>query len=205
MISLTPSLNRLVKQLSKFPGIGEKTALRLAYFVLKSETFNRELTEAFELVKEKIKICSKCFAYTEEVSICSICCDQSRTSHILCVVEDASDIFRVESSGVFFGKYHVLQGSLSPLEGIQPEDLTIEALVQRVIDSQQKEKDSLQEIIFALDADLEGDTTALYISKILQPYEIKITRLASGVPFGTDIDYIDNRTLGRALENRVQL
>ena len=205
MTSLTPSLNQLVKQLSKLPGIGEKTALRLAYFILKSKTLNEELVQALELVKEKIKTCSECFAYTEELSICSICRDHSRTSHTLCVVEDASDIFRVESSGVFRGKYHVLQGSLSPLEGIRPEDLTIDALVQKVIDAQQKKKDPLQEIIFALDADLEGDTTTLYISKILTPYKIKITRLASGVPFGTDIDYIDNRTLGRALENRVQL
>ena len=203
MISLTPSLDQLVKQLSKFPGIGEKTALRLAYFILKSKTFNRELTEAFKLVKEKIKTCSECFAYTEEVSICPICSDQNRPSHTLCVVEDASDIFRVESSGVFRGRYHVLQGSLSPLEGIQPKDLTIDALLQRVMNSQKA--DPLKEIIFALDADLEGDTTALYISKMLHTYEIKITRLASGVPFGTDIDYIDNRTLGHALENRVQL
>ena len=204
MIYLTPSLDQLIKQLSKFPGVGEKTALRLAYFILKSKTFNKELTEAFKLVKEKIRTCSECFAYTEEVSICPICSNQNRPTHTLCVVEDASDIFRVESSGVFHGKYHVLQGSLSPLEGIQPEDLTIDALLQRVAHSQ-KANDPLKEIIFALDADLEGDTTALYISKMLQSYEIKITRLASGVPFGTDIDYIDNRTLGRALENRVQL
>ena len=202
-MSLPPSLDRLVKQLSKFPGIGEKTALRLAYFALKSETFNAELTQAFRSVQENIKTCSECFAYTEKVSICQICSDQNRLSHTLCVVEDASDIFRVEASEVFRGKYHVLQGSLSPLEGIQSEDLTINALVQRVIRLAQE--GVLQEIILALDADLEGDTTALYISKLLQSYKIKITRLAYGVPFGTDIDYIDNRTLGCALDNRVQL
>ena len=112
MISLTPSLDQLVRQLSKFPGIGEKTALRLAYFILKSKTFNKELTEAFKLVKEKIRTCSECFAYTEQVSICPICSDQKRPSHTLCVVEDASDIFRVESSGVFSRKISCSSGQL---------------------------------------------------------------------------------------------
>ncbi len=202
MMSSTPSLEQLVGQLCKFPGIGEKTAQRLAYFVLKSKTFNSELTEALKLVQDKIQTCLECFAYTEETSLCSICKDPARLSHTLCVVEDASDIFRVEASGVFHGKYHVLQGCLSPLEGIGANDLTIDALVGKVA---QAEKNFFKEIILALDADLEGDTTALYISQMLQSYNIKMTRLASGVPLGTDIDYIDNRTLGRALENRVQM
>lgn len=200
----TPSLDRLVKELCKFPGVGEKTALRLAYFVLKSKTFNADLTNAFVSVKDKIQTCSKCFAYTEEVGICRICQDLHRSDDVICVVEDASDITRIEESGVFYGKYHVLGGSLSPLEGIHPEDLTIKALIQRVMDLQTAHT-PIKELILALDADLEGDTTALYLSKQLQPYKIKITRLAHGVPFGTDIDYIDNKTLGRALENRVQL
>ncbi len=195
-----PSLDKLVSELSKLPGIGEKTAQRLAFYILKSSpSLNLGLRESLKGVAENIHPCPVCFSYTEESSECRICLDPSRDHDKVCVVEDPSDIARIESSGAFHGKYHVLLGSISPLEGIQPEDLKIQDLVQRIDSSSE-----IKEVILALDADLEGDTTALYLSRLLSE-KVRITRIAHGVPFGTDIDYIDQRTLGRALENRVEL
>ena len=200
-MSQTPSLDRLVKELSKLPGIGEKTALRLAYFILrKGSQTSIGLQEALYAVNENIRLCSECFSYTEESDLCRICSDSHRDLSSLCVVEDPSDIEKVERAGVFQGRYHVLQGAISPLDGVQPENLKIEELIERINDSD----GLINEVILALDADLEGDTTALYLAKRLQG-KVRITRIAHGVPFGGDIDYIDQRTLGRALENRVEL
>jgi recombination protein RecR len=193
-----PSLSKLVHELSRLPGIGPKTAQRLAYHILRSDTeFVLSLRDALKSVKEKIHDCPVCYSFTEEDGACHLCTDPSRNDLSLCVVEDPSDIERIESSGAFRGRYHVLHGAISPLDGVHPQDLKIQALLDRVSEG--------QEVILALDADLEGDTTVLYLAKILKDMKIKTSRIAHGVPIGGDIDYIDFRTLGRAIENRIQV
>jgi recombination protein RecR len=205
MIQKIPSLNKLVHELSRLPGVGPKSAQRLAYHILRSpQEFVLSLRDALKQVKEKIHECPVCFSFTEEDGACHFCTDVMRSDDVLCVVEDPADIERVESSGVFRGRYHVLHGALSPLDGITPQDLKIEALLDRVqpgLDGELR----IREVILALDADLEGDTTVLYLAKILKDMNIKTSRIAHGVPIGGDIDYVDYRTLGRAIENRVQV
>jgi recombination protein RecR len=205
MIQKIPSLNQLVHELSRLPGIGPKTAQRLAYHVLRSpDEFVQSLRDALKGVKEKIHDCPLCFSFTEEDGLCHFCSDPMRSNDSLCVVEDPADIERVESSGVFRGRYHVLHGAISPLDGINPQDLKIQALLDRLQPDENGQRE-VQEVILALDADLEGDTTVLYLAKILKDMNIKTSRIAHGVPIGGDIDYIDYRTLGRAIENRVQV
>lgn len=206
MIQHVPSLDRLVNELAKLPGIGPKTAQRLAYHILRSPaSYNEALCLALENIKNSVRECTKCFSFTENDDLCHYCEDPQRQDDTLCVVEDPADIARIDSSGVFRGRYHVLHGAIAPLDGITPKDIRLEPLFARIQD------ESIREIILALDADLEGDTTVLYIVKHLQKQAeqgsnpIKITRLAHGIPIGGDIDYIDHRTLGRALENRVEL
>lgn len=205
MLQKIPSLNKLVHELSRLPGVGPKTAQRLAYHLLRSPNeFVQSLRDALKGVKEKIHECPVCFSFTEEADSCHFCSDLMRTNEVLCVVEDPADIERVESSGVFRGRYHVLHGALSPLDGINPQDLKIQALLDRLSPKDDGEPE-VKEVILALDADLEGDTTVLYLAKILKDMNIKTSRIAHGVPIGGDIDYIDYRTLGRAIENRVQV
>jgi recombination protein RecR len=205
MIQKIPSLNQLVHELSRLPGFGPKTAQRLAYHILRSPNeFVQSLRDSLKGVKEKIHECPVCFSFTEEEEACHFCLDPHRTNESLCVVEDPADIERVESSGVFRGRYHVLHGAISPLDGVNPQDLKIQALLDRLAPNAQGERE-VQEVILALDADLEGDTTVLYLAKILKDMNIKTSRIAHGVPIGGDIDYIDYRTLGRAIENRVQV
>lgn len=210
MIQHVPSLERLVNELAKLPGIGPKTAQRLAYFILRSSgTYTEALRAALENVKAAVHECPKCFSFTENVNLCHYCEDSKRVNDILCVVEDPADIARIDSSGAFRGRYHVLHGAIAPLDGVSPKDIRLEPLFERI------KTEGIREIILALDADLEGDTTVLYIAKHLQKQRlqqteesapaVKITRLAHGIPIGGDIDYIDHRTLGRALENRVEL
>lgn len=206
MILRVPSLERLVNELSKLPGIGPKTAQRLAYHVLKAPgDYVEALRSALEAVKTQIRECPGCYSFTEENGLCHYCTDPHRQDDSICVVEDPADIARIENSGVFKGRYHVLQGAISPLDGITPHDLRIAPLIDKVKKGQRGEGPEIKEVIFALDADLEGDTTVLYVAKILRELGVKTTRIAHGVPIGGDIDYIDHRTLGRALENRVQL
>ncbi len=206
MIPHVPSLEKLVHELSRLPGIGPKTAQRLAYFILRSpRDFNEELRAALLAVKRDVKECPQCFSYTEEEELCHYCSHPSRQEDVLCVVEDPADISRIESSGVFRGRYHVLQGAISPLDGVGPEQLKIQALLERIERGQKGEGPVVREVILALDADLEGDTTVLYLAKLLRERGLQVTRIAQGVPIGGDIDYIDYRTLGRAIENRVQL
>lgn len=205
MIQKIPSLNKLVHELSRLPGIGPKSAERLAYHILRSPNeFVLSLRDALKQVKEKIHECPICYSFTEEEEACHFCTDPMRSSEILCIVEDPADIERVESSGAFRGRYHVLHGALSPLDGISPQDLKIQALLDRLAPGESGEV-QVKEVILALDADLEGDTTVLYLAKILKDMNIKTSRIAHGVPIGGDIDYIDYRTLGRAIENRVQV
>jgi recombination protein RecR len=205
MVSHVPSLEVLVHELSKLPGIGPKSAQRLAYFLLRRPKEEiGSLRQALQDVKEKVRECIQCFSYTENEQFCKICSDSSRLNDVLCVVEDPSGIIRIESSGVFKGRYHVLQGVISPLDGITPDRLKIHALTER-LRMNRAAGTPIREIILALDADLEGDTTVLYLSKVLKDFDVSISRIAHGVPIGGDIDYIDHRTLGRAIENRVQL
>lgn len=196
-----PSLDKLVHELSRLPGIGEKTAIRLAYHILKNkETYPDKLSEALQDVKSNVHLCQSCYTYTE-TEICNICSDSNRNSTQICVVEESFDISKIEASGKYRGRFHVLGGALSPIHGITPAHLKITELVRRI----EKSEEAVEEVILALDADLEGDTTALYVAKILEKRNIKISRLAHGIPFGSDIDYIDHRTLSRAFENRVEM
>lgn len=194
-----PALEKLVHEFSRLPGIGPKTAQRLAYYVLREKgSYVADLTEALTRVQAEVHTCPQCFNFTDK-DICRYCEDPHRSNEILCVVEEPSDIMRIESSGAFRGRYHVLHGVISPLEGVSAKDLKIQELLNRI------DQGEVKEIILALDADLEGDTTVLYLAKQLQGKNIKLSRIAHGVPIGSDIDYIDDRTMGRALENRVEL
>lgn len=203
-----PSIDRLAHELSKLPGIGVKTAQRLALGIIKkNEQEVESLREALQDVKEKIRECDECFCYTENESICDFCLDPKRQqSSLLCVVKSPTDIAKIESSGVFRGRYHVLHGCIAPLDGVGTEDLTITELIYKVSKMSNKENGkTLNEVVVALDADMEGDITSLYIKEALSDYDVEVTRLAHGVPMGSYIDFVDQRTLGRALENRVKL
>ncbi len=198
------SLEKLVHELNRLPGIGPKTAQRLAYYILRSkDAYPDKLSEALLRVKAEVHTCPECYSYTDR-DICKFCEDPHRQTESVCVVEEPSDISRIESSGAFHGKYHVLHGVISPLDGISAKHLKIQELINRV-DAAAENGRPITEVILALDADLEGDTTALYLAKIFQSKNIRITRIAHGIPMGSDIDFIDDRTMGRAMENRVQL
>lgn len=200
-----PALEKLVHELSRLPGIGPKTAQRLAYFILKSkESYPTQLSEALQRVQAEVHTCTECFNYTDRVT-CKYCEDSHRNSEALCLVEEPSDISRIESSGAFRGRYHVLHGVISPLEGITAKDLKISELIAKIDEGLNGLRPQIKEVIMAFDADLEGDTTALYLAKVLQGKSLKLSRIAHGIPMGSDIDFIDDRTMGRALENRVEL
>lgn len=191
------SIKNLVESFKYFPGIGEKTAERLAFSVLDLEPEQVEVfSESLLDVCEKIHKCKKCNTLTDQ-DICNICSNKLRDSSILCVVEDSKSVFLFEKLGMFNGVYHVLDGLISPLEGINPEDIGLSALLDRIHD------EKFSEIIFAFKPSIEGETTALYIKKILNDLDIKITRLASGVPIGADMEYVDSLTLERALNDRI--
>lgn len=198
------ALEKLVHELTKLPGIGPKTAQRLAYYILRAkDPYSDQLSEALRRVKTEVHECPECFNYTDQ-DLCRYCADSHRQNDIFCIVEEPSDVVRIESSGAFRGRYHVLHGALSPLDGISPDDLKIKELLDR-LNLRAEAGKPVKEIIMVLDADLEGDTTVLYLSKILQGTGIKLYRIAHGVPIGGDIDFVDDRTMSRALENRVEL
>ena len=190
------SIKNLIESFKFLPGIGEKTAERLAFSILdleeeQVEMFSSSINEVFT----KIHNCSICNVLTDN-ELCSICNDLTRKANILCVVEDSKTVFLFEKLGIFTGKYHVLDGLISPLDGINPEDIGLNKLLDRI------NSEKYDEIIFAFKPSIEGETTALYIKKILDGLNIKITRLASGVPIGADIEYVDSLTLERALNDR---
>ncbi len=187
---------KLVESLRKLPGIGRKTALRLAFYLLKeSKEEVLELAEAIKQAKESIQFCSICGNITEE-KICEVCADSTRDRTTLCVVEEPMDLYALEKADFYNGTYHILGGALSPLDGISPEDLRMKNLVERV------EKGVIQEVIVATNPDTEGEATALYIAKILEAYNVRITRIATGVPMGSNIDYADEITLSKAFKSR---
>jgi recombination protein RecR len=189
-------LENLVEELMKMPTVGPKTAQRLAFHILGLAADEaRALASAILEVKETIRLCSRCWGYTD-AEVCEICSDPRRDPSILCIVADYRDIASVERTRVFSGHYHVLGGLISPTEGRGPEDLRIRELMER-IDGQ-----DIQEIIFALDPKVGGEVTSLYLSKLLKPRDVKLSRLAYGLPFGSDLEYADEVTLARALEGR---
>ena len=191
-----PLLQALVEHFRKLPGVGEKTARRLAFAVLDMEDGEvRDFAETLLQVKEKIGFCNRCGNLAES-DICSICADRSRTEGVLCVVERPADIYVLEGSGQYRGRYHVLHGVLSPLDGIGPEDLNIESLRERVAG------EGIREIIIATNPSVEGDTTSLYISRMLKDTDVKLTRPARGIPLGSSLEFVDRGTISKALEGR---
>ncbi|UCD31901.1 MAG: recombination protein RecR [Desulfobacterales bacterium] len=190
------SILKLIKNLSRLPGVGEKTAERLAMHILRASTKETEvLSQSIKAVKEKIRLCSRCFALSDS-DVCNICSDHNRSSAILCVVEQPADMVAIEKSGSYTGMYHILQGVLSPMDGIGPENIRIRELISKVAEGKVKE------VVLATSTNVEGEATAAYISERLESYQIKITRIASGVPMGGDLKYVDMVTLKRAMEGR---
>ena len=191
------SANRLIDQLSKLPGVGRKTAQRLAFYILKSdEEDNINLSDAIKDIKSKIIFCESCGMMTEN-NICDICMDSNRDRNVICVVEQPQDIYPFEKTNTYKGKYHVLGGVLSPLDGVGPEDLNMEDLYKKIEDG--------MEIILATNPSIEGDTTCLYLARKLEDMGAKVTRLARGLPVGSDLEYMDELTLVRAMEGRTSV
>ncbi|NLY75693.1 MAG: recombination protein RecR [Firmicutes bacterium] len=192
-------MNRLIHELGKLPGVGPKTAQRLAFYILTlSEDEVGKIAEALLDARHKIGFCAVC-GHLTEVSPCAVCENQGRERFLLCVVEEPKDVIAMERTRVYKGLYHVLGGALSPLEGIGPEELRIKELLQRISEG------GFQEVIIATNPNVEGEATALYLSKLLRPMGIKVTRLARGLPVGGDLEYADEITLGKALEGRTEL
>ena len=190
---------RLIKEFSKLPGVGEKTASRFAFYVLNAhKEYAENLARCLLDVKEKIMLCSTCFNLSDRIP-CSICSDSSRRDNLICVVEDVKDMAAIEKMGDFQGRYHILHGTLSPLKGIGPDDIKINELVDRV------SLGVIKEIILATNSDVDGEATALYITRLLKPMGVRITRIATGVPVGSDLEYIDGATLVRAIEGRREM
>ena len=197
MESYPQSVERLISEFAKFPGIGKKTAQRMAFHILMSNNeHSAHLAQAIMDVKTKILLCSACGGITED-DPCHICSDPKRDKNLICIVEDPADIYAFERMGIFRGLYHVLGGVISPLDGIGPDSLTIDRLLTRIQEG--------MEIILATNASIEGDTTALYLGKILNEKGVEVTRLARGIPVGGELEYIDEATLQRAIEGRTQL
>lgn len=192
----TKSMQELIEHFKKMPGIGAKTAERLAFYVLKAPKDDMmRFSSVISRVKESVKFCKKC-GNLSEGEFCNICNDARRDKSIVCVVEEPKDLILIEKSGHYRGAYHVLFGVISPLEGIGPEDLRIKELLGRI------KEDKVKEVILATNSNAEGETTALYLSKELKPFRIKISRIAYGIPVGENLDYIDQATMIKALEGR---
>ena len=197
MSSSSQLLEKLVSELSKLPGIGRKSAQRLSiYFLKQSKSEVQELARTLIEVKEKVRECEICFNFTES-SPCSICLSENRNRSIICVVEEQTDLMAIERSGEYKGLYHVIGGVISPLDGISPDDLHIQELFDRL--------DSVEEVIIATNPSIEGETTTLYLQREMKNRDIKITRIARGIPMGSAIEHADQVTLVRALEGRVEI
>jgi recombination protein RecR len=192
-------VNRLIEYLRKLPGVGPKSAQRLAFFILKMDQNDATgLAEAILEVKRTIRRCSVCNNLTD-VDPCLFCTHASRSDNVLCVVEESNNIFPVEKTHEFKGRYHVLMGSISPLKGVGPDQLAIASLLKRLQDG------AVQEVIIATNPNVEGETTALYLSRLIKPLGIRVTRLALGLPVGGDLEYADQVTMAKALEGRREL
>lgn len=191
-----PPIERLVAALKRLPGIGEKSATRLAFFLLGApDSVGRELGEAIARLKQDIVLCSECFDLTD-ASPCAVCRDPKRDASILCVVEEPADLAAIDGSGRFRGRYHVLGGSLAPIDGVGPEELRIQELEERV------RRGEIKEVILATNPNAEGDATAHYVSERLRPLGVRLTRIAYGMPLGGDLEYADHVTIGLSLDHR---
>ena len=195
---LPEPIQNLINALERLPGIGPKSASRLAFYFLRAdESLSEELAEALTGLKEKIAFCSECFNITEAGrERCEVCENPKRDASVICVLEDALDVLALERTGAYQGRYHVLHGVMNPVEGVGPDDIKIRPLIERVA------RGGIREVILATNPSLEGDTTAQYIQKVLRPYEVKVTRLARGLPTGGDLEYADQNTLLKALSGR---
>lgn len=190
---------RMVAQLSRLPGIGRKSAQRLAYFIASQpEEYAAALADALLTGRQEIQLCSRCGNYTTE-DPCALCDDPKRQHDIICVVRDPRDVASIERMRDYRGEYHVLHGTISPMEGVGPEDIRIRELIERLAD------EDIQEVILATNPDIEGEATASYIARTIKPLGVRVTRLAHGMPVGGDLEYVDEVTLGRAFEGRREM
>lgn len=193
------AINALTMQLARLPGISAKSAQRLAYHILDMPEGNaRELAAAITRARDTVRYCPICGNYTD-VEPCAICADAARKSDVLCVVRDARDVFAMEKLREFRGKYHVLHGTISPMDGIGPDDIRIKELLQRV------EQEGVNEVILATNPDVEGEATASYIARLLKPKGVRVTRIAHGIPIGGNLEYVDEMTLLKAVEGRREM
>jgi recombination protein RecR len=198
-VSFDP-IQRLILELGRLPGIGERSAARLAFYILKASRGDgaplaRDLADALNRVADEVRLCDRCQNFSAAVE-CPICADARRDPATLCVVEGVADLRAIEHSGAFRGRYHVLHGALAPLDGIGPDDLKLGRVAERVA------AEGIEEVILATNTDVEGDATALYLGRLLQPCGVRVTRLASGVPMGGELEFLDGATVGRALTDR---
>lgn len=192
-------VNVLIEELAKLPGVGPKTAQRLAFHILKASSEEaQKLAAAITEAKKKIKFCEICFNLTDQ-ELCQYCRDPSRDKSVICVVEQPRDIVALEKTREFKGCYHVLQGAISPIEGVGPEDIRVKELLKRLKEGEVKE------VVIATNPNIEGEATAMYIAKLVKPLGVKVSRIASGLPVGGDLEYADEVTLGKALEGRREI
>ena len=189
-------MQALIDALSRLPGIGPKSAQRIAFYLIKSEDRDVEhLSDAITKAKATVRFCERCSNFAE-TTLCHFCSDDRRDSTTICVVEESRDVVAIEKTGEFRGRYHVLLGAINPLDGVGPEQLKIRELIVRI------EPESVKEVILCINPNTEGDVTSMYLARILRPLGVKVTRIASGLPVGGDLEYADELTLGRALEGR---
>ena len=199
MMAFTPSMQRLIEQLGRLPGIGEKTAARLAFFVLREDrSYAQALVDAILGVKDRTRLCSLCFGLTEQ-DPCPICVSPERERDAICVVEEPADLVAIERAGEFRGRYHVLHGTIAPLDGVGPEQLKIRPLVESL------QNGEVREVVVATNPTAQGEATALYLAKIIKPLGVRVTRIAHGIPMGGDVEYADVVTLGKAIEGRREM
>mgnify|MGYP001179844289 FL=1 len=192
----TPALQKLIDELGKLPGVGPKSAQRIAFHLIKiPEQDALCLADAIQQAKQKVRFCETCFNMSDE-AICEICCDSQRDSSLVCVVEEPRDIVALERTREYKGLYHVLQGAINPIDGIGPEQLKIRELLERL------KGNTVVEVILCTNPNIEGEATAMYLAKLIEPLGIQVSRIASGLPVGGDLEYADELTLGRALEGR---
>ena len=199
MASYTQPVQALIDELGRLPGVGPKSAQRIAFHLLKAPGDDvARLAHSITDAKARVRFCSRCFNFAD-AELCPICLDDRRSGAILCVVEESRDIVALEKTGEFHGRYHVLLGAMSPLEGIGPEQLKMKELFIRL------GPEEVQEVILCTNPNTEGEVTALYIARMLKPFDVKVTRIASGLPVGGDLEYADELTLGRAMEGRREM
>ncbi len=198
-MQIAQPLQIAIDELSKLPGVGKKTALRLALHLLKTDKDSVDrLIKSLDELKSKLRLCSRCFNLSED-ELCQVCKSQKRETSVVCVVEEASDVIAIERTNEYRGLYHVIGGVLSPLMGIGPDSLKIKELMQRFTN------ENINEVLLALNPDTEGETTTLYLAKLIKPLGIKVTRIARGLPIGGDLEFADDATIGRALNSRTEV